>query len=969
MQIPPIKSALFFLILANLVCGTGTLGAQIIQDPFAWPEIRQEAQPWTRWWWHGSSVTREGITAEMEAYRRAGIGGLELTPIFGTIGDEANFIDFLSPKWMDMLEFTLQEAKRLGLGVDMATGTGWPFGGPWVNDADACKYVAYKTFTLNKGESLPEPVTFEQKPILRVVPNAPYQKYVQNNPQLPQIPAWIAQKRPPAIGDITDPVASNKNLQAMAIDQVRFPKRLPPQALIAYSSKGKMLDLTANMDEQGHLQWKAPKGTWTLYAVFQGNHGKMVERAAPGGEGNVIDHFSTTPIQHYLARFDQAFQGRDLTGLRAFFNDSYEVDDAQGQGDWTPELFDAFQKRRGYDLRSCLPALFGNDDSEKNLRVRSDYRQTISDLLLDTFTKKWSAWANTKGKIIRNQGHGSPANILDLYAASGIPETEGTDIIKIKFASSAAHVAGKTLAAAEAATWLNEHFRSNLAHLKENLDHYFLGGINHVVYHGTSYSPPGEPWPGRLFYAAIHANPRNSLWNDLGALNQYAARTQAFLQSGQPDNDILVYFPIFDAFAHPSREMLQHFDGGEKGMDGMTLKAVADTLQNRGFAFDFISDNQILGLEVRDGKLYAGGNAYRAILLPECRFIPLDVMEKLSALARSGGLVLAHRKLPLGVPGFGELEKRQERFSKLIQEIGPAPSGAKGLFGIGTRLEPLLNEAGVQREPLTDQGLQFVRRRIGNEIVYFIANWSGKDQDGWTPLSAAGKSVLLFDPMTGKTGIAQTRPGKAGQLEVRIQLEHGAGAILKVSESLIWGTPWGYFEPSGPSIPLDGVWKTRFMEGGPEIPDPYETPTLGSWTTLGGSKAERFSGTARYSLAFNRPSTGAKRWKLDLGNVAETARVWLNGKEMAVLTGPRYTVIFEEQQLMDTNVLEVYVSNLMANRIADMDKKGVPWKKFYNTNFPARLSENRNKEGLFDASGWQPLPSGLLGPVTLTPAN
>lgn len=79
----------------------------------------------------GSSVTREGITAEMEAYQKAGIGGLELTPIFGTIGDEAHFIDFLSPQWVDLLEFTLQEAKRLGMGIDMATGTGWPFGGPW----------------------------------------------------------------------------------------------------------------------------------------------------------------------------------------------------------------------------------------------------------------------------------------------------------------------------------------------------------------------------------------------------------------------------------------------------------------------------------------------------------------------------------------------------------------------------------------------------------------------------------------------------------------------------------------------------------------------------------------------------------------------------------------------------------------------------------------------------------------------
>ncbi|HRT48734.1 MAG TPA: hypothetical protein P5151_11315, partial [Bacteroidales bacterium] len=58
--------------------------------------------------------------------------------------------------------------------------------------------------------------------------------------------------------------------------------------------------------------------------------------------------------------------------------------------------------------------------------------------------------------------------------------------------------------------------------------------------------------------------------------------------------------------------------------------------------------------------------------------------------------------------------------------------------------------------------------------------------------------------------------------------------------------------------------------------------------------------------------------------------------------------------------------NLAANRIAYMDRKGIEWKKFYNTNFPSRLPQNR-KEGLFDASAWQPRPSGLQGEVCIIP--
>jgi hypothetical protein len=51
-----------------------------------------------------------------------------------------------------------------------------------------------------------------------------------------------------------------------------------------------------------------------------------------------------------------------------------------------------------------------------------------------------------------------------------------------------------------------------------------------------------------------------------------------------------------------------------------------------------------------------------------------------------------------------------------------------------------------------------------------------------------------------------------------------------------------------------------------------------------------------------------------------------------------------------------------------MDKNNIPWKKFYNINMSARKRENV-KNGVFDASSWEPLPSGLTGPVTITPVN
>ena len=140
-----------------------------------------------------------------------------------------------------------------------------------------------------------------------------------------------------------------------------------------------------------------------------------------------------------------------------------------------------------------------------------------------------------------------------------------------------------------------------------------------------------------------------------------------------------------------------------------------------------------------------------------------------------------------------------------------------------------------------------------------------------------------------------------------------------------------------------------------------------SWTELGGADVKRFSGTAEYRTTFARPGTGADAWQLDLGRVHESARVRLNGRDLGTLLGSTFTVRVEAAQWSAANVLEVFVTNLSANRIADLDRRDPSWKKFYNVNVAARLPENRGPDGVFTAAKWEPLDSGLIGPVTLTP--
>ncbi len=967
---------LFFLLLL--------LGLVACQQPVSqhieWPAAQQESKPWTRWWWQGSSVTKLGITAELEALQQAGVGGVEITPIYGVIGDEEQFVNYLSSDWVDLLLHTLEEAQRLGLGVDMATGTGWPFGGPWVDAADACKYMKYETYTLKEGEKLTTPVQLTQESFVRAVTNMVYQLYGiykekgENPTGSLSDPELIPQRKQLQPEDLVDPIADNENLQALAIDQVRFAKAMPLQSLMAYSDQGEVADLTEKVDDDGKLEWTAPSGNWTLYAIFEGWHGKMVERAAPGGEGNVIDHFSAEAINHYLVRFDSAFTGRDIGALRAFFNDSYEVDDARGQANWTPKVLEAFEAKRGYDLRQHWPALFGEDSEENNRRVLSDYRETISDLILETFTQEWSNWARKQGAIIRNQAHGSPANILDLYAASEIPETEGTEILRIKFATSAGHVSGKKLISSESATWLNEHFLSNLADVKENIDRYFTGGVNHVFYHGTCYSPVEEAWPGRLFYAAIHANSRNSLWRDFPTLNEYITRTQSVLQTGKPDNDILLYFSAYDRFATPGRELLQHFDGHGPALEGTAFEANAKFLQEQGFAFDYISDRQILALEANAGKLQSGEVSYQTILLPETEFLPVATLENLVNLAKNGATILVHKALPGKAPGLGNLTKRQQQFDDLIGQlpfiqksdaIQEAAIG-EGKILVGDEIALLLAEANIKQETLVSHGLSYNRRSHEAGKFYFINNWSGKPVDGWISLHVEASNMTILDPMTGQIGQAKTRNATDGNTEIYLQIPNGGSLIVDVRTTQAGGSPWLYTEPGGSPMALEGSWKVEFIDGGPKLPVTETKPQLNDWTQWNTDLAS-FSGTARYTLQFSKPAEEADRWLLDLGEVHESAKVLLNGELVGTLIGPTFQIPINNSQLKADNTLEIEVSNLMANRIADMDKRGVFWKKFYNVNFPARRAKNRGKGGLFDASNWTPLPSGLLGPVTLTP--
>jgi hypothetical protein len=697
-----------------------------------------------------------------------------------------------------------------------------------------------------------------------------------------------------------------------------------------------------------HIDVDTARGT---YVATVRPAGDKVKRAAPGSEGNALDPFSRVAVQRYLDGYGDRVRTMPRGTVRAFFHDSFEY-----TGNGSAELFEEFLRRRGYDLKSYLPALRGEGDPDVVARVKSDYRETLDEMLLEHLLRPLTAWAHERGSLSRNQAHGSPGNLLDLYAASDIPETEvfgplgdsGSDPLISKFASSAAHVAGRRLTSAETGTWLGEHFTVTLDQLKQEVDQLFVSGVNHVIYHGTAYSPRDAAWPGWQFYASTELNPRSAIWRDLPALNRYVARVQSILQSGRPDNDVLLYWPVYDNW-HDTTGLRMDFEVQQPGwLHAKPVGSVARLLWQRGFGFDYVSDRLL--------RTNVSPLDYRVVVVPPTQHVPDETFERLLGLARAGATVIFVDHLPADVPGLSRLAERRRRLenAKRQRVVG------RGRVLVGPDVEALLEAAGVRRESMVDhEGVRFIRRKREGGHDYFISNTGANTLDGWIPLAVRAAAVAIMDPVSERTGLAQLRTGTDGQAEVHLQVEPGASIILRAFDRAVTGAPWPYLRPVGAAEELRGNWSVTFLAGGPVLPASFRTDTLASWTERGDEEARRFAGTARYSIRFDAPGE-ASSYRLDLGRVAESARVRLNGTELGVLFARPFRV--ETGPLRRTgNELEIEVTNLSANRIRDLDVRRVPWKVFQDINFVGIDYKP------FDASGWPLKPSGLLGPVRLEP--
>lgn len=219
------------LILFCMLAAGGSIQAQ------QWPDAPAEARPGTRWWWLGSAVDEKNLTYNLEEYARAGMGAVEITPIYGVQGNDANDIQFLSPRWMEVLKHTQAEGKRTGIEIDMNTGTGWPFGGPEVSIEDAASKAIFQTYNIEGGQEIVQDI------------------------------------------NVTD-----KKQQPYSV----------LSRVMAYDENGRCINLTSHV-RKDKLEWKAPAGKWKVIALYNSKTRQKVKRAAPGGEGYVMNHLPRLP--------------------------------------------------------------------------------------------------------------------------------------------------------------------------------------------------------------------------------------------------------------------------------------------------------------------------------------------------------------------------------------------------------------------------------------------------------------------------------------------------------------------------------------------------------------------------------------------------------------------------------------------------------------------------------------------------
>jgi hypothetical protein len=918
-----------------------------------WPKVvNPETRPWTWWWWHGCGAEKESIKTMLEQFHQVGLGGVNIVCVNDVVDATKPKVDFLSKEYVDLMTYAVRKARSMGMDVDISPVGGWSFGGKYIPKSRSCSVVNVTQVALDSA--------------FTKAGNNIFYRYPNN-------------------GSI-----NYENLQSV----------------LAVSADGRERQLLNDkVTPIGTLQWNAPIGKgWKLYITCNVLGSSLVRASTPDWKGYVMNHLNKEDVNFYFSAFDKAFANIPQKELpRAYNNDSWEI-----ALNWSKDFFSEFKKRRGYDLQPYIPEFLGYGSPDIVKRITCDYRETLSDLLFKVFTPTFSQWAKKHGGKIIGEVQFEPTNELDVNSLYDIPQADmggGLDwyiqdgdyvldqlFMRAKLPASPAHLLGKPFVSAETYTCMGGLWTPlDFVKVKTDLD--FIAGINNICYHGITYTPNKSHWPGWLFYAGTQLGPFNPQWRYMDQLSKYITRNQSLLQNGKSANDVLFYFPMYDEWSLVSAPK-----GSSPGKADISTMRFATSnmpttheLWKSGVDFDFITDYLLKQyITVREGSFIAPANKYKAIVIGNCKYMPVETLKRLIDYAEQGGSIIMLGAMPDSVPGLFNLKARQSVFQELIHKIVKGKQMlsndvyiskiGKGKFVLGNDVKQCCSVAGILREKLLDDGLRCIRRKDDHSWIYFVVNLPDnqeginnyygtnlpehrKEINQWVPFSVSGKSAIIYDAMTGEIGKAAFR-SRGNTSEVYLQLKPNQSCIVRVFDNDVKGKGWNYSKETiaVKSFPITGTWNVTFIAGGEKIPHAEKIDKLTPWTEWKSDQSnvlQGFSGTAKYEITFDKPQINVNRFMLNLGEVCYNARVYLNGEELGTLISYPMQLELNNKLKEKDNKLEIEITNTAVNRSGDLEKRGIKW--LYD------IPGSYDIEYYIDKKTWRPQKSGLIGPVQLIP--
>lgn len=843
-----------------------------------------------RWWWFGPSVTKPELERELRAMKDAGIGGVEIQPVYPLALDDPqtgfhNF-PYLSDEFIDDLHFAADKARELGMRVDLTLGSGWPFGGPHIPVTQAAGKLRVVSVQVESG------------------------------------------KKSVAVPDIS----AGEKLLAVFTEESGQPRQM----------------LKLEGIQHGRLALPLSPSSQTLTVFIASRTGQMVKRAAIGAEGFVLDHFDESAIQNHLHVVgDRLLSAFGDNPPYAVFSDSLEVYDS----DWTGDLPEEFQKRRGYDLSPYLPALV-QDIGPRTGDIRHDWGRTLTELAGENYLIPLHEWAAKHGTRFRSQTYGIPAVSLSSNRLVDLIEGEGDQwngFSPTRWASSASHLYGHNITSSETWTWLHSPaFRATPLDTKADADRFFLEGVNQIVGHGWPYSPPGIPEPGWSFYAAGAWDDHNPWWPVMPELTRYLQRVSFLLRQGKSVTDVAVLVPTDDAWAQftPGNASLS------EAVERLLGHDVIPQILRAGFNFDFIDAEAIDKLGIN----------YKVLILPGIERLPLKTFQEIQTFAQHGGIVVATKRLPSRAPGLIESEKDTPEVKRISQALFHQPE-AKGYFVADEKqlTARLANYLTPDLSLNLNGDLGFVHRALPTADIYFLANTTNRRLSTRATFRTQRKNPEWWDSFSGAVSSA----GNAST--VAIDLAPYESRVLVFSDEPATASENGSItavEELGTPQYIDNGWTITF----PELHRSRHLGKLRSWADDDDTRF--YSGGATYENDFNIANQTSDRIFLDFGPgiptnsidkhqrffaglnapIRESAEILVNDQSAGFLWKPPYRLEITKFVHRGENHLRIVVYNTAINELAGRAPRDY---RLLNSRYGERFTPQ-------DVQNLKPLPSGLL---------